>query len=644
MPSSKRILNYFIYALLLVVVLTLIVDWVRISGYKTLPMNPEKKHSNAQNEIYWELTEGMAVRDWHRLDQTLKFIEAEYDCADFRLVNLLRIIYDYDASIPEDYRQKIERVLFGFRYWWDLPGQNSMCYWTENHQILFASAEYLVGQKYPDEVFGSGFTGSQHKERARKRVLDWLEMRWNYGFTEYYSSVYYKEDIGALINLIDFAQDEEVVLKCKMVMDLLFYDIAAQNIHTMFISTSGRAYARNRTGSSGSRFGGIPNYYWGEGTPIKPGIMYGLMTTNNYKLPPVLRAIAKDTSAVVIKQQNGLDISELKSEGYFGTDNRSMMMQWGMQAFSNPEVVRNSLYTVRKHLSFANASVAPMQLLDITLLNWLHLEPTIIRMINPPSNGIAIQKGNTYTYKTNDYTMYTSQAYHPGTYSYQQHVFGANIGNHFAIFHTHPARRESIKNQSPGYDIGYGRLPHAVQHQNVSLAIYQTPQKKNLMEPELIDFTRAYFPTAKFDSAFIVANYAFGQKGETYCAFIGANDFHLAPGATDDLIQPGRQTFWITEVSAQSDEGSFAAFVERIRSNVVHFSPENKDLGYTSSGKTYALQFKKEFLVNHSPINTAYARFDAPYSYAEPKAKSLTFSHKGHSLHLHFEDMIREIR
>jgi len=41
--------------------------------------------------------------------------------------------------------------------------------------------------------------------KANKRILDWLEMRWKYGFTEYYSGVYYKEDIGAMINLIDFA-------------------------------------------------------------------------------------------------------------------------------------------------------------------------------------------------------------------------------------------------------------------------------------------------------------------------------------------------------------------------------------------------------------------------------------------------------
>jgi hypothetical protein len=86
--------------------------------------------------------------------------------------------------------EEIRQVLFNFRYWWDEPGENSMCYWSENHQILFASAEYLIGQKFPNAQFpNSGLTGTQHMEKARERIMDWLQMRWDCGFIEFYSSV-----------------------------------------------------------------------------------------------------------------------------------------------------------------------------------------------------------------------------------------------------------------------------------------------------------------------------------------------------------------------------------------------------------------------------------------------------------------------
>jgi len=45
-------------------------------------------------------------------------------------------------------------------------------------------------------------------------------MRWNYGYIEFYSNVYYKEDIGPLNNLIDFADDNEIVTKAKICMNL----------------------------------------------------------------------------------------------------------------------------------------------------------------------------------------------------------------------------------------------------------------------------------------------------------------------------------------------------------------------------------------------------------------------------------------
>ena len=167
-----------------------------------------------------------------------------------------------------------------------------------------------------------------------------MEMRWKYGFIEYYSNVYYIEDIGGMINMIDFA-DEEISKKMQIIMDLLLYDVAVQNIKTMFISVSGRAYEGNRKGGRKATLGGITNYYWGNGEKISRGMMYGMMATKKYSLPPVIAEIAKVTGNVVVKQSNGLDISEMKAEGYFGTDNRSMMIpKWSEIHFLQSEKIK----------------------------------------------------------------------------------------------------------------------------------------------------------------------------------------------------------------------------------------------------------------------------------------------------------------
>jgi hypothetical protein len=318
-----------------------------------------------------------------------------------------------------------------------------------------------------------------------------------------------------------------------------------------------------------------------------------------------------------------------------------MMMQWGMEAFTNPEVVRNSLAHVRSCNMFTNAFLGDFTILNYRLLHWLHLEPAVVRFINPQTNGVAIQKGNTYTFKTPDYSIYTVQAHQPGDYADQQHVFGMNVGKHFSIFHNHPAAEKEVDRQSPNYWVGYGHFPHAVQERNVNLSIYNLPNKKGMMESALLDYTRAYFPSHDFDTVIMEHNYLFGQKGETFVAMIGARDFHFRDEAEDDVIQPGKKTFWITEAGSLAEDGSFEAFTRRIRNNPVAFDTLSMTLAYTSNQTTYALEFGGAFRVNGEPVDTEYQRYDSPYVQAERKDPTLTFSFKGQSLYLDFSHAIR---
>lgn len=635
------------YKILLLVIIVLFaitcVDFIRISRYKTHPTIPKNKIKTEESEIYWDLVNKGKTIDWSRLDGTLSYIKKEYDCADFRLVNLIRIIYEYEENIPKDYKDKIDDVLLNFRYWLDEPGENSMCYWSENHQILFASAEYLIGQKYLDSSFlNSGLTGKQHMEKSKVRILDWLAMRWNYGFTEFYSNVYYKEDIAALINLIDFSEDREIVIKSKIIMDLLFYDVATQSCNNMFISVSGRAYERNRKGGVKSTLGGLTQYYWGDAKEIDAGMMYGLMQTNKYKLPPLLTAIAYDSSSVIIKQTNGLNISELKQEGFYGKDTRSLMMQWGMEAFINPSIIRNSLSHIRKYKMFTNEFLEDFKMLDFSLLDYLHLEPLVIKLLKPQYMGTAIQKANTYTYKIKDFSMYTVQGYHVGDYADQHHVFGLNVKNEFSIFHNHPALEKDIKAKSPNYWVGYGRLPHSVQEKNVNLSIYDIPFKKAFMEKDLLMYTHAYFPKEKFDKILLIDNYIFGKKGNTYCVFIGAKTLNYRTGTNDDIIQKGKRVFWITEASSITQDGSFANFISRIKNNKIQFDENSLSLAYHTKGCNYQLVYNSFFKVDGKIVDISYSRFDSPYIKSERKEKTLKIKLNNESLCLDFENMLRE--
>ncbi len=635
--------SQLIILILVIIVSSLVIDFISLKRNKAYPLKETIDMPSLQDQIYADLVAGKQDIDWKGLDGTLKFIDLQYDCSDFKLVNLIRILYEFGDRIPSDVKSRMEQTILNFRYWWDEPGGNSMCYWSENHQVLFASAEYLVGQKYPDTVFpNSGLTGKQHVEKARKRIFDWMEMRWKYGFTEFYSNVYYSEDIGGMINLIDLAADDEIVRKMEIIMDLLLFDVASQNINTMFVSASGRAYEHSRKGGPRTTLGGITNYYWGNGGKLGPGLIYGLMISKKYYPPRVIIEIGKDTNNVVIRQSNGLDISELKKEGYFGTDTRSMMMQLGMEAFTNPEVIRNTLSFVRKNRMFSNGFLSDLKVMDFSLLNWLHLEPALSRFIDPQSNGVAIQRANTYTFKTRDFSLYSAQNYHPGTYGDQQHVAGMNINNSFSIFHTHPALEKGKPSQSPNYWVGYGHLPQVGQDRNVSMAIYDIPAKKGMMEAALVNYTHAWFPKDQFDTTFVSGNYALGKKGRTYCAMIAKNNLSYRDKSSDNLIQYGKKSFWIIEAGSQETDHSFEEFRKRILANKCDFDSIKLALTYHSAGKKYELKFRDDFKVDDKIVDTNYDRFDSPYCRSVRKPEAITIKLNDKSLYLDFKNMIRK--
>jgi hypothetical protein len=121
----------------------------------------------------------------------------------------------------------LKEMFINAKYWKTDPGDDSICYWSENHQILWAVAEYMAGQMWPDDVFtNNGITGLEHMNRARERIEIWLEHRFLYGFSEFNSNNYFRFNVSPASNFIEFAAEEDSLLveRMKMCLDMLFYE------------------------------------------------------------------------------------------------------------------------------------------------------------------------------------------------------------------------------------------------------------------------------------------------------------------------------------------------------------------------------------------------------------------------------------
>ena len=106
------------------------------------------------------------------LEGAIERIDIREDCADFTACGLIRFYIENKHRLAEENKEEIKACLTGFKYWMDqYDGRSdSMCHWSENHQILFAVTEYLAGSEWPDATFADGKSGAEHTEMALERI------------------------------------------------------------------------------------------------------------------------------------------------------------------------------------------------------------------------------------------------------------------------------------------------------------------------------------------------------------------------------------------------------------------------------------------------------------------------------------------
>ncbi len=256
----------------------------------------------AEGSIFAEIA-AMELGMWDNLNEQvildcIASINERADCSDFDLVGLLGMAGRYieEEGFPQSLVEPLQNCFQGFRYWMDQPGADAMCFWSENHQILFHTCEILAGQLLPDDLFANaGLTGSEHRAKGEERALSWLRKRAAGGFREWDSNTYFEEDVLALSHLVDLAENDDVRELAAVVLDKMFFGLAVNSFKGVFGSSHGRTYAPYIKDAFREPTSGVTRLLWGKGIfnrSIRGTV--SLACAVNYQLPPVIEAIAID--------------------------------------------------------------------------------------------------------------------------------------------------------------------------------------------------------------------------------------------------------------------------------------------------------------------------------------------------------------
>ncbi len=305
------------------------------------------------------------------------------DTADFKVTDVLRFGFLYgglsgppDPRVPTYVAECIKASLLQFKYWIDEPRAHGndggeMTFWSENHQVQFHAAEYLVGSVFATKEFKrSGWseagpvTGRDHQTLGRERVLRWLDRRLRYGFSEWNAPGYYNEDFPPLLNLVDFAEDDVIRTKAAMVLDRLVFDLARFTCRGSFASSAGRCYYEHKgygwEHSIGETvevlFGSRGDHIAGENTAI------ALCTSTRYEVPEALLAIGLDRMYVDNSEpswdrsRSSITEAEGKAAGIGKETLDDVAFWWGLGVYFTEEMLES---TKRTAAAYENLRLTP---------------------------------------------------------------------------------------------------------------------------------------------------------------------------------------------------------------------------------------------------------------------------------------------
>jgi len=611
--------------------------------YRTLifaiPIEPTESYKKRQNfYIQSSLScESFHCQILHILKKTpvsslpflshLSRINNKEDCADFSISAILRMLYiDKETQgIPNDLREEMKKAVLGFKYWFDEPGASKMFFTTENHEILFHSSELLAGALFKEEKFtNSGMTGLQHMQHAIPYINEWIKHRGETGFTEWHSSIYANELMGALINLADYSENQDISTKAAMLLDLLAFSFGSNYFKGTYAVPHSRINDEHMINKKSDSTNDVVWLMLGLDCFVGVENLAAsfLASSKKYIVPPILEFIANDAKDYFEhKEQSSVKMKDAKKYN-IGFETIYDRMFWtSNSAFLSPQAIEGMLDLYWKYDLSADVAGINHKLfvIGVKILSWIHFAyPSgFSNLIRDITEGAALENANVYTYRTPYYQISACQDRQKGMLGMQDTNWQVTLGKKAKIFGNSPG---SFR----GTHFAGGWKPKATFYKNVGILQYDRNTQLPLMELLFWclgwkDDIHIFFPKAEFNTFLKVKNWYFAEKDKGYIALYSHENMDWE---IDDIVLQTHKSknAYIIEL-ASHDTTTFYNFVDQITKSDIEVIPEK--MGYKiiynspSQGKI-EVSWDGDMKIQGKDISIGpYPRFENKYTKSE---------------------------
>jgi len=416
---------------------------------------------------------------------------------DFDLVKLVRILYFTSGA----YDSLLLPAMNSIPYWLT-KGDTLRGYWSENHMIQWMSSDWLLHERY----------GRAIDATLDVRLRHYLRLKVEYGFYEFFSSVYAPYCLTGLLNLADFARDAEIRdLATRAAQRLLGDLLMLTNDRGVFFPAAGRNYYGKYEAPYGQNHNHLIYLLTGFGeAPAGASHAGSFLATSTIEADSVM-ASWTPVLDTIYRIGHSLDSGFAINSRLSHLDR--VMFQWSSGAYFHPAVAQETAELLRDSSLWNHIDFAPFRSFSGLPI------PTIVSLCHALSNvseSSVISGEDVVIFKHHSITLSSIKDFWKGKVGFQQFPCVANIGNTAVM--TASGKVEHDWNDRSSTNANE-HLPYVNQKRNVALIMYH-PEISELQS--LLPFRNPevalHFKDADFDEVTEDGLWLLGRQGNNYIA------------------------------------------------------------------------------------------------------------------------------
>lgn len=414
---------------------------------------------------------------------------------DFRIVQLVRVMMlsngDYDAQILP----QLDLVPYWINNYDTIRSR-----WSENHLSMWMSSDWLIQE----------YTGQTMDADLEQRLKHYLQLKIDYGYYEYFSTAYAPYALSGMLNLADFAQDQEVKNLAIAAAKRLIRDILLPtNELGVFFPAAGRNYPSRYESAYESNLASIIWLITGRGpAPSEATHGGGFLATTGIDFSDVAETWVAELDTLV-------SLGHTLQEGFIInqdlTDIDRTVFQWSSGAYFHPEVITETVSLLEdsnmwNHVDFE--LLAPLQGFP------LQSYPGIAEGLSGLSKSSVNCDVDVAIFKNGPIVLTSIQDFWKGKVGYQQWPICANVGTSAIYTGSGPVETNWLDRPPTNAN---EHLPYVEQSHNVALVMYR-PESLSSIVPFNNKDVALHWTDADFDEIIEDGNWIIGRENNGYVA------------------------------------------------------------------------------------------------------------------------------